>query len=162
VLTATGQFDVRVCETPVGLSAKTIADFDAIVDDWAGAALGAETEQAICDFVASGKGLVVTNAAVGGSKADSREFAKLMGAAASTKTHLASVEFVEIELVWPEHPIVKGMTPHFKIADGLYRGLTVGPDTDVIAKSHDDVVLSTSTYGKGRVFRTAMGHDLAA
>ena len=62
----------------------------------------------------------------------------------------------------PEHPIVKGMTGRFKIADRLYLGLTVAADADVIAKSSDDAVLFTFRFGKGRVFCTAMGHDLAA
>ena len=32
VLTATGRFDVRVCDVPAGLNARTLADFDVLVD----------------------------------------------------------------------------------------------------------------------------------
>ena len=65
ILADTGRFDVRVCETPAGLSARTLADFDVLVDDHAGAALGSDTEGAIARFVESGKGLVLTHAALG-------------------------------------------------------------------------------------------------
>jgi type 1 glutamine amidotransferase len=162
ILAETGRFDVRVCETPIGLTDKTIADFDVIVDDYAGPALAAETEKAICDFIASGKGLVVTHAALGSIKADWPEFVKMFNASKATNSRLAPVEFVDVKLDKPEHPIVKGMTGPFKIADRLYRGLTVAADTDVIAKSNDDAVLFTFPFGKGRVFCNGMGHDLAA
>ncbi|MDB5293519.1 MAG: hypothetical protein JWL69_4760 [Phycisphaerales bacterium] len=161
ILASTGRFDVRVCETPAGLTAKTIADFDVVVDDCAGPALGADTQKTICDFIASGKGLVVTHAALGSIKADWPRFAGMVKGSAATNTRLAPVDFVEVKLDKPEHPIVKGIAGPFKIADGLYRGLTVAADADVIASSNDDAVLFTFTFGKGRVFCTAMGHDLA-
>ena len=162
ILAGIGRFDVRVCETPVGLTGKTIADFDAIVDDYAGPTLGAETEKAICDFIASGKGMVVTHAAIGSIKADWPEFAKMFKASKATNADRAPVEFVDVKLDKPEHPIVKGMTGRFKIADRLYLGLTVAADVEVIAKSNDAAVLFSFPFGKGRVFCTAMGHDLAA
>ena len=36
ILADTGRFDVRVCEFPAELSARTLADFDLLVDDDAG------------------------------------------------------------------------------------------------------------------------------
>src|SRR5882724_8003014 len=39
ILDGTGRFDVRVCETPNGLTVKTLADVDVIVNDYAGPAL---------------------------------------------------------------------------------------------------------------------------
>src|SRR6185312_9194004 len=60
LLDETGRFDVRVCESPVGLTGSTLADFDLLIDDYAGPSLGIETERAIANFVESGKGLIVT------------------------------------------------------------------------------------------------------
>jgi len=162
VLADTGRFDVRVCETPDGVTAKTIAGFDVVVDDCAGAGLGADTRKAICDFLDAGKGLVMTHAALGSIKTDWPEFAKMVHPSGASDFRLAPVEFAEVTLDKPEHPIVKGITGPFKIADGLYRGLSVAADADVIARSNDDAVLFTFPFGKGRVFCTAMGNDLAA
>src|SRR4051794_24094053 len=57
VLTDTGRFDVRICESPVGLTAQTLAEYDLVVVDFAGPTPGGEIEAAIAGFVASGKGL---------------------------------------------------------------------------------------------------------
>jgi type 1 glutamine amidotransferase len=162
ILAETARFEVRVCESPVGLSAKTFADFDVVVDDCGGPTLGAETQKAILDFVAGGKGLVMTHAALGSIKSDWPELARFVNASKSGNSKAAATEFVEVKLEKPDHSIVKGMTGPFKLADSLYHGLTVAADADVIARSGDDAVLFTFPFGKGRVFCTAMGSDLAA
>src|SRR4029077_17469784 len=59
ILADSGRFDVRICESPVGLTARTLADFDVLVDDYAGPLVENDTEKAIGSFVESGKGLVV-------------------------------------------------------------------------------------------------------
>lgn len=159
VLAGTGRFDMRVCEAPAGLTAGTLAGFDVVIADASGAALGSETEKAVCDFVASGKGLLITSAALASAKTDWPE----LGKAIKVSGKPAAVEFVEVKLDQPEHPIVKGMAGKFKLADGLHRGLAAGPDADVIATSAEgDAVLFTSRFGKGRVVYSAMGRDLAA
>src|ERR1700680_4766517 len=38
ILVDTGRFDVRVCESPAGLTDRTLADFDVLVDNYAGPA----------------------------------------------------------------------------------------------------------------------------
>jgi type 1 glutamine amidotransferase len=162
VLSDTGRFDLRVCETPAGLTARTLSDFDVVVDDRAGPASGHETETAIAELVASGKGLVLTHAAVGSARSGRPQFSKVFSAPVAATMPLAPVEFAEIKLDKPQHPIVKGLPPSFKIADRLYRGLTVGAEADVIARWNGDAVLFTFSFGKGRVFCTAMGDDLAA
>src|SRR6187397_2315892 len=45
-LLSCGRFDVRLCETPVGISTSMLSSFDVIVDDHNGSALGTETEKA--------------------------------------------------------------------------------------------------------------------
>jgi type 1 glutamine amidotransferase len=73
-----------------------------------------------------------------------------------------------------DHPIAKGLPEVWlHAADELYAGLC-GPakDLDVIATAHSDPankgtgeeepMLMTIRYGKGRVFHTALGHDVPA
>src|SRR5205085_1009145 len=46
-LADTGRFDVRLCESPAGLTPRTLADFDVLVDDCGGPEAGSDTEKAI-------------------------------------------------------------------------------------------------------------------
>jgi type 1 glutamine amidotransferase len=64
ILAETGRFDVRVCESPAGLTARTLEDFDVLVDDGGPGATGDETGRVIGAFVELGKGLVVTHGAL--------------------------------------------------------------------------------------------------
>jgi type 1 glutamine amidotransferase len=184
VLADTGRFDVRVCETPVGLTAQMLADFDVLVDDYAGRALGTDTDNAIIRFVESGKGLVITRGAIGSFTGSHQSegakqtggpvFARLVPAYWSTGPagdRQPSVQFVDVKIARPEHPIVHGLKSSFKTADALYRGMTVLTGAEVLATAAHDAasgsgkdvpVLLTAGFGNGRVFCSGLGHDLAA
>jgi len=74
----------------------------------------------------------------------------------------------------PEHPILKGLPPvwmHFP--DELYGRLRgPGQNMTVLATAHsdpknkgtdhDEPILMVLSYGKGRIFHTVLGHDVAA
>jgi type 1 glutamine amidotransferase len=74
----------------------------------------------------------------------------------------------------PEHPILKGLPPVWMHAgDELYARLRgPGENMTVLATAysdptnngtgHDEPILMALEYGKGRVFHTTMGHDIAA
>ncbi len=74
----------------------------------------------------------------------------------------------------PEHPIMKGLPEVFMhVADELYATLRgPGKNMEVLATAwsdpsnrgtnHDEPLLMALHYGKGRIFHTALGHDLAA
>jgi len=179
------RFTVRVCESPAGLTARTLADFDVLVDDYGGPALGNGTEQAIDDFVASGRGLVITHGALGsytglssptgGTRPDRSESARMVPGywpATPSTGGRGRVHFFEVKVVRPQHPIAQGMSSGFKTADAPFRGMAIRPGTDVIAvvrdnaenggSGSDEPVLLACGHGKGRVFCTALGHDLAA
>jgi TolB protein len=79
-----------------------------------------------------------------------------------------------IETRVPGHPIMKGL-PHvwMHAADELYATLRgPGNDMTVLATAHsdpnnkgtgrDEPMLMVLNYGKGRIFHTTMGHDVAA
>jgi type 1 glutamine amidotransferase len=74
----------------------------------------------------------------------------------------------------PEHPIMRGLPPVWMhVADELYDSLRgPGENMTVLATAHsdpknkgtghDEPVLMALRYGKGRVFHTTLGHDVAA
>jgi hypothetical protein len=74
----------------------------------------------------------------------------------------------------PEHPILKGLPQVWMHAgDELYAHLRgPGENMTVLATAysdphnngsgHDEPILMTLSYGKGRIFHTTMGHDIAA
>jgi type 1 glutamine amidotransferase len=78
-----------------------------------------------------------------------------------------------IETRAPEHPIMKGL-PHVWMhgADELYAKLRGPGNMTVLATAysdpnnkgtgHDEPMLMVLNYGKGRIFHTTMGHDVAA
>jgi len=80
----------------------------------------------------------------------------------------------QVETRAPEHPIMKGL-PHVWMhgADELYGTLRgPGQNMTVLATAHsdpanhgsghDEPMLMVLSYGKGRIFHTTMGHDVAA
>jgi type 1 glutamine amidotransferase len=80
----------------------------------------------------------------------------------------------QVETRAPEHPIMKGL-PHvwMHASDELYATLRgPGENMTVLATAHsdpanhgtghDEPMLMVLNYGKGRIFHTTMGHDVAA
>jgi type 1 glutamine amidotransferase len=186
LLEGTGRFDVRVCEAPGGLTGRTLADFDVLVDDGAGIEAESDTDKAIDGFVKSGKGLVITHGALGSYAARSaaKQTTTEHGPAGTGGSLQSPVHFFEVRISRPDHPIVRGMQGRFRSADAPYRGLTARPGAAVLAalatlpgaevlavvlddaavgsRVSDEPLLLASSYGKGRVFCTVLGHDLAA
>lgn len=189
VLAASGRFDVRVVEEPAGMTAATLALYRALVLDYNGPRWGGTAEAAVEEFVRSGKGLVVVHGAsyafgerevlgdrhrrTGLREPPWPAFAKMTGAYWTEKPrsghaprHIFRVKFTG------SHPISAGMGEGFEISDELYHFLRLSPDIRVLARAFDDPanggtgkdepVLWTLDYGKGRVFHTTLGHDVAA
>jgi hypothetical protein len=87
--------------------------------------------------------------------------------------HGARLPF-QVETRAPEHPIMKGLPPVWMhAADELYGTLRgPGKNMTVLATAHSDLknkgtghdepMLMAIMFGKGRVFHTPMGHDVAA
>ncbi|MGC1484072.1 MAG: ThuA domain-containing protein [Candidatus Acidiferrum sp.] len=80
----------------------------------------------------------------------------------------------QVETRVPEHPIMKGL-PHvwMHAPDELYATLrgpgenmtvlaTAHSDPNNNGTGHDEPILMVLKYGKGRIFHTTMGHDVAA
>lgn len=185
-----GRFDVRVVEEPAGATADTLAGYDVLVLDYNGPRWGAATEEAVERFVRSGKGLVAVHAAsyaFGGLEvlgdAHKRtgiveppwpEYAKMTGARWTTtpKTGHGPRRVFTVKFSDREHPITRGLGESFPISDELYRNFAFEPGIHVLATAYDDPkfqgtgkdepIMWTVRYGEGRVFHTALGHDLSA
>jgi type 1 glutamine amidotransferase len=164
LLADTGRFDVKVCESPNGISERTLAGFDLLVDNGAGLAPGSDTEKAVASFVASGKGLVVAHGAIRGSAPPA--FWPVQNGSPS----LPPVHFLDVTISMPDHPMTRGMKG-FRTADSLPPGLLPKPDsatiaTAVAAKGGSDSevgpAIVVSGHGQGRVVYIALGHNPSA
>jgi type 1 glutamine amidotransferase len=183
ILDHSARFDVRICESPVGLTGQTLAGFDVIVDNYAGPPLGSDADKAIESFVQSGKGIVVTHGALcSSSHAHTEDARKETSGAGSRRTvprywpaappsdPEGHVQFVQVKITKTEHPIVRGLTQGFRTADTRPRGTLVLPEAEVIAtargdasaETKDEPALIAAACGKGRVALMALGHDSAA
>ncbi|WP_165219853.1 ThuA domain-containing protein [Aquisphaera insulae] len=143
ILEDTGRFVVRVCEVPEGVTAGMLSGFDLVVVDATDPPAGSQAAGALADFVRAGKGLIRTNAALGGSG--------------------GSVGFLEVENARPRHPITVGLPGHFKVADAP-APLTPadGEDALLVVEPGRAPVLTALSLGKGRIVRMALGHDPGA
>jgi type 1 glutamine amidotransferase len=191
ILLDTGRFDVRVNEEPAGISQATLAPYDVLVLDYCGARWGELTEKAVAQFVASGKGLVVFHAAsypfgdapilgddvkAGKVEPPWMEYRKMVGAYWSRDekpiTGHGPRHSFQVKWTRPDHPIARGLAESFWATDELYHNFRMLPGVQVLATAFDDTkfdgtgkeapILWTVAYGKGRVFHTALGHNVAA
>ncbi|SPE37623.1 conserved exported hypothetical protein [Candidatus Sulfopaludibacter sp. SbA6] len=189
LLTGAGRFDVRVEEEPAGVTAATLANYDLIVVDYQGPRWGSETERAVGDFVRSGKGLAVAHGSsyafsgldilgpghvkTGRTEPPWPEWAEMVGgtwaghppSSFHAPRHLFTVKFID-----RDHPIARGMSGQFQTLDELYHGMRFLTGAHPIATAYDDPgiggtgkeepILVTTSFGKGRVFYTALGHEV--
>ena len=191
LLVKSGRFDVRVCEEPSGATAATLAPYDVLVVDYGGPRWGDVTEKAVEVFVSSGKGMVAVHGAsymfsglevladrhagTGVREAPWAEYARMVGGhwpAPPEKGYHGPRRSFPVRCVQREHPILSGMPETFTATDELYRQMTFLPGTQVLAAALDDstlggtgkveLMLTVNQYGRGRVFYTALGHDLGA
>ena len=191
LLVDTGRFDVRVVEEPEGLTAETLAVYDLVVSDYCGPRWGPATERALVDFVRSGKGLVAVHGAAyafsvhdvladrhvrtGITQPPWKEFAEMVGGswptAPSKQFHGARHSF-RVRVADRDHPVSKGLGDGFVATDELYHQMTVLPSSHVLATAwsdpatggtgQDEPILWVNTFGKGRAYFTALGHEVAA
>jgi len=191
VLDLTGKFDVRVTEEPGGLTEETLKPYDVLVANYCGPRWSAQAEKAVEEFVRGGKGLVVVHAAsyafgetpvlgenmgrTGVFQQPWTQWGQMVGAVwsdADPKTGHAQRHAYEVKWQDARHPISAGLPAKFSISDELYHNFRMKPGVHVLASAFDSPttggngkeqpLLWTNAYGKGRVFHTALGHDLDA
>jgi type 1 glutamine amidotransferase len=189
MLESTGLFDVRVTEEFRGAGKETLAPYDLVVLNyfdqgkpelrWGNAA-----DTALLDFVKSGRGLVIYHFSVAAFNGWA-EYERLSGGnwRPNNGHHSARHDFT-VKVFDDTHPVMRGVKPAFlQSNDELYANLkwqSTG-DYHVLATAWDDhalyggkarqpvpgagqdqPMLWTTSYGQGRVFVTALGHDVPA
>ncbi|HZT30457.1 MAG TPA: ThuA domain-containing protein [Bryobacteraceae bacterium] len=191
LLLDSGRFDVRVEEEPAGASARTLAAYDVLVLDYNGPRWGETTEQAVETFVRSGKGLVAVHGAsyafgtmellgdrhrrTGLFEKPWPAYSRMVGghwSAEEPKSGHGQRHVFPVKFVDRQHPIVAGLGETLLASDELYHNMRMEPDVHVLATAYDaperggtgrdEPLLWTVRFGEGRVFQTALGHDVAA
>ena len=158
---------MRTCESPIGLTAESLAGFDVLVTDHLGSDLGTSTEKAVAAFIRSGKGLVVLHdglrslaeqptAALG-------EIIPISWTDRGTNPIWTPFQIFDVRVTQPEHPAVRGMQGGLRTGDQPIQSLTLKAGAELLATNvSDQPLIFASAFGKGRVFGTALGHGLAA
>jgi len=191
LLEKTELFDVRVIEEPSGLTSRTLCPYDVLILDYMGPRWGEESEKAVEDFVASGKGLVVVHGAsyafsgldvladnhrrTGLVEAPWAEYRRMIGGVWSDNNPVTSHgdrHSFTVKIVDRNHPITMGLERSFVATDELYHDLSMESEVHILATAYsapetrgtgeDEPILWTVSYGSGRVFHTTLGHDLVA
>lgn len=184
----TGRFEVRVIEEFRGGGPETLAPYDLVVLNYydkrqPALRWGERADNALLDFVRSGKGLVMyhfSTAAFDGWT----EYEKLSGAnwRPNQGHHSPSHDFT-VKITDSAHPITAGLKESFpQPNDELYANLRWQPadKIQVLATAWDDhslyknakqptpgpgldqPMLWVQNFGQGRVFATVLGHDIPA
>ncbi|GAB4145839.1 MAG: DUF1080 domain-containing protein [Planctomycetota bacterium] len=172
VLEECERFDVDLTEDPARdlADASVVSRYAAFVLDYNGPRWGSEAEAVFLQAVRSGAGVVVVHAA-DNSFPDWDDYAKLVGLCwrDGTSGHGAYHAF-DIAVVDHAHPITEGLADLRRHPDELYHRLvpTPGSECRVLLSAYSDPktggtgrhepMATAATFGKGRVFHTALGH----
>ena len=188
-LEETGRFDVRVTEEFRGAGVETLAPYSLVVLNYYDLRKpemrwGEKADNALLDFVRSGKGLVVYHFSVAAFDAWTEYEKMSAGNWRPNNGHHSAAHDFTVDIKDSDHPITRGLKSSFKQPhDELYANLRWQPDGQyhVLATAWDDhalyqgkarqpipgdginqPMLWTVDYGKGRVFVTVLGHDVPA
>jgi type 1 glutamine amidotransferase len=172
ILEDTKKFKVVVCEDIRILESKeALKGYDLIVMNYYNAhnpnPLGDAGKENLLDFVKSGKGFVPFHLSSASFK-DWDEFHKLVGRwwKMGTSGHGPRGKF-KVRIADKDDPITKGLSD-FEADDELYAKLLGESPIHILATADSDFSQKTEplaftlSYGQGRVFHHAFGHDAKA
>jgi type 1 glutamine amidotransferase len=194
VLEDTGRFEVRVTEEFRGAGPETLAPYDLVVVNYfernqPGLLWGDRANNALVDYVRSGKGLVLYHFSIAAFNGWTDYEKMSAGNWRPNKGHHSARHDFAVDIKDPSHPITAGLKSTLAVQnDELYANLKWQPEGSyhVLATAYDDhsrydekasdarnkqpmsgtgvdePMLWTTQFGNGRVFITALGHDIAA
>ncbi len=174
LLEADPRLKVRIAEDPNSLASPLLKQWDVVIlhfMDWETPGPGPAARENLRQFVAGGKGLMLTHFACGAwDNNEWPEFKSLAGrvwfGANGGRQHDPHGKFT-VEIADAEHPVTKGLAP-FETLDELYTCLTGEASIRVLAQAKSKVdgkhypMAFVLDYGQGRVFHTVLGHDARA
>jgi len=157
LLLNTGRFDVRVNEEPTGMTSAALAPYDVVILNYNGPRLGRVAEEALENFVRSGKGLVGVHGANWAFSGlvvlaeNSRptdilespwaEFKQMIGGVWSDKPpasgHAPRHKF-QVKFVDRRDPITAGLASEFEADDELYHNIHMASNVHILATAYDD------------------------
>jgi type 1 glutamine amidotransferase len=189
ILEHTGRFEVRVTEEFRGAGPETLAPYDLLILNYydrrqPSLRWGEQSDKALLDYVRSGKGLLVYHFSVAAFDGWA-EYEKICaGNWRPNNGHHSPKQDFTVNIKDAGHPVTRGLKRSFMILnDELYANLRWQPDGSyhVLATAWDDhalyqgkarqpipgpglhqPMLWTTQYGRGRVFVTALGHDVGS
>lgn len=161
---------VRTIEDPNFLDSSALQQYDVIVVhfmNWEQPAPAAKARANLRKFVGDGKGLFVVHFGCGAFQ-DWPEFQKLAGRVWDPKARAHDPHGAfRVTITDTQHPITQGMQS-FQTEDELYTCLAGDQPVHMLATARSKVddkdypMAFVLTYGKGRVFHSALGHDAKA
>ena len=170
-----GRFAVDVLTDPSTCTAASLAAYDAIADNWTNfpstaREWGAASEQAVLEFVRSGKGFVTIHAA-SATFPTWPEFQSLVGATWGPETGHGPVHAFKVEMSDRDHPAARAVGD-FEITDELWHRMKTDPAARVLCRAFSEKakggtgnwepVAFTTSFGQGRGFHLVLGHDVRA
>lgn len=136
-----------------------LSGYDVVVLYAQGGKLTSKQEKNLCGFVRGGGGLVGFHCA-SDSYVENAEFMKMIGT--HFVSHAPGTPPFEVEIANAEHPLADGLEP-FTIVDEFYLLERKSDDLDVFLTAQwqgkPQPMAYTKSYGDGRVFYSANGHD---
>lgn len=153
-----GHFDItRIEDDLSALESPKLDPYDVMVFYYTVGAITNAQKDGLLNFVASGKGFVGVHSAADSFR-DCPEYRAMIGGWFVTHPHYRRYQ---VSVVDPEHPITKGLEEFF-VTDEQYI-LDYDPRVRVLCsalwKGQAMPVTWTKSWGKGRVFYLALGHD---
>jgi type 1 glutamine amidotransferase len=183
ILGAGGRFKVDVTTTPSkDLTEENLAKYDVLLLNYKDTTNGPpETrwsdanKQAFLKAVREGKGLVVYHHASSAfTKPNWEEFEKAIAGGWRAQGNHGPKHVYTVKKTSVKHPISDGLPAQFEhTIDELYQNSMILPDSVVLATAYSDAgkpkgtgkdepVIWVSSFGKGRVYENALGHDAEA
>ncbi len=157
-LSETGDFELTLVENDLSaLVSPKLDPYDLIVFYYTVGSITNEQKNGLLNYVAEGKGYVGFHSAADSFR-DCPEYRAMVGG--HFITHPAYRQY-QVSIVDSEHPITKGLVEFF-VTDEQYI-LDYDPRVHVLAsalwKGKAMPVAWTKSWGKGRVFYLALGHN---
>ncbi len=170
------RLEVVTVEDPNFLDSEAIGRYDLLLlhfQNWEQPGPGEKARENLRRFVAGGKGIALVHFACGAWHGEWPEFAKIAGRVwfgqnpGPGKRQHDPYGLFRVEIVKPEHPVVRGLTD-FDTQDELYTCLEGDHPIKVVAQAKSKVdgqyypMAFVSQYGQGRTFHCILGHDAKA